>query len=401
MKQNAITNSSKRNPKISIMLITYNHEKYIAQAIESILMQETEYDYEIVVIEDCSTDKTQEVIMKYVEKYPDKVKPYFNKINLGHKVTQHNFYQGYYRLTGDYMAILEGDDYWTSPHKLQKQVSFLENNPEYVACAHNTIKIYEDGSKEPHRFIYYENMPEDHSIESFIMITSYFHTTTLLFRNVFRGKPPLHFRNKWSCEIFIVIAHTQFGKIRYFDEDMAVYRAHAGGCFSTMTKLQGWFFNVGGLRRYNQWLKYRYLKTFSRSIIRYCNNMFADKGKEAALLTPYQYLKYFSIRTTYQIIYYFLCPLDKLWRNIRDNKTLITKNDIRYCFNFPFSMLRQFLHFILPETTKNKIKAFERSHPRVRHFRLHTLPKVSFGILNRILNIPQNFIKLMRGKTTS
>jgi len=295
-----------RRPKISIMLITYNHEKYIAQALESILMQETEYDYEIAVIEDCSTDRTQEIIMQYVKQYPDKVKPYFNEKNLGNKVTQKNFYQGYFRLTGEYMAILEGDDYWTSPHKLQKQVSFLEANPEYVACAHNTIKIYEDGSKQPHRFLYFEGTPLDHAIDSLILMTSYFHTTTLLFRNVFCGAPPKHFRNPWSCEIFITIAHAQYGKIRYFNEDMAAYRAHVGGVFSNMGMLEGWFFNIGGLRRYNQWLGYRYLQYFSLSIIRYCNNLLSDKGKQAALPTNYQYFKYLSIRTVYQIIHYIL-----------------------------------------------------------------------------------------------
>lgn len=303
---------SKRKPLVSIMVITYNHEKYIAQALESILMQETEYDYVINVIEDCSTDKTQEVIMRYVERYPDKVKPYFNKKNLGNKITQKNFYQGYFRLTGDYMALLEGDDYWTSPHKLQKQISFLEANPEFVACSHNVIKIYEDGSKEPHRFHYWTNQRDVHTIEDLILLRSYFHTTTLMFRNVFKGKPPLHFRNKWSCEIFITIAHAQYGNIRYFDEDMSVYRAHGGGVFSTMSMLDGWFFNIGGLRRYNQWLKYRYLKAFARSIVNYCNNLLSDKGKQAALPTRYQYFKYFSIRTIYQIILIIVSPPDLL-----------------------------------------------------------------------------------------
>src|SRR5882757_1263123 len=79
-----------RQPKVSVMLITYNHEKYIAQALESVLMQETDFDFEINVIEDCSTDRTQEIVMRYVRQYPDIVKPFFNKKNIGFKITQRN-----------------------------------------------------------------------------------------------------------------------------------------------------------------------------------------------------------------------------------------------------------------------------------------------------------------------
>ena len=428
-----MTNTSIKRPKVSIMLITYNHEKYIAQALESILMQETEYDFEIAVIEDCSTDKTQEIIMRYVEKYPHKVKPYFNKKNIGHKITQKNFFQGYFRLTGDYMAILEGDDYWTSPHKLQKQISFLEKNPDYVACSHNTIKIYEDGSKAPHRFLYYEPIPADHTIEGFIMLSSYFHITTLMFRNIFRGAPPRHFRNKWSCEIFVVIAHAQFGKVRYFNEDMAAYRAHTGGRFSTMPILQGWFFNIGGLRLYNQWVNYRYLKTFSRSIIRYCSTLLSDKGKEAALPTRYQYLKYAGIRAFYQMIYsilyildtfaeisrisyhrseakfrilslrllstlFLICwiPIQRIFVRLekvfyRAIKPLLpVKFRTRETIKVAFIVTYKAVCFLLSESMKNKIRNYEASHPRIRELRqlaaqgkLFTLTRNGINIIKR------------------
>lgn len=302
-----VSTGAKRVPKISVMLITYNHEKYIAEALESILSQETEYDVEINVIEDCSTDRTQEVVMRYVEKFPDKVKPYFNKQNIGSKVTQRNFYRGFKTLDGDYIAILEGDDYWTSPHKLQKQISFLEANPGYVACAHNTIKVYEDKSKEPHRFLYWPGKPADSSIEDCIYLQAFFHTTTLVYRNVFKGNTPPQFASPWSCDIFILIAHAQFGKIRHFDEDMAVYRAHPGGRFSTMSTLDGWFFNIGSLRRYNAWLGYRYAKAFSGSIARYCSVVLRNAGKDGVEpLKWHQFVKYLGLRIFYRLIYLVL-----------------------------------------------------------------------------------------------
>ena len=295
-----------RRPKVSVMVITYNHEKYIAQALESVLMQETDFDFEINVIEDCSTDKTQEIIMGYVRKYPDIVKPYFNKKNIGFKVTQKNFYRGFLTLTGDYLAILEGDDYWTSPHKLQKQVDFLEASPDFAICAHNTIKVYEDGSNEPHRFLYWGQLG-DATVEDVICLRVFFHTTGILYRNVFKGVPPRQFRSKWSCDIFIMIAHAVHGKVHHIDEDMAVYRAHAGGRFSGMKALDGWIFNIDGLRRYNAWLGYRYMKTFCKSIARYCEHVLRSQGKDGtASLNSYQLMKILTIWTCYRSMFHVL-----------------------------------------------------------------------------------------------
>lgn len=307
-------NPLRPKPLVSIMLITYNHENFIAQALESILMQDTEYGYEINVIEDCSTDRTQEIVMEYVRRYPDKVKPYFNKTNIGLKVTQRNFFRGFKTLKGDYIAILEGDDYWSSPHKLQKQISFLEANSDYVGCAHNTIKVYEDGTKESHRFLYWDNMREANTVEDFIYLRAFFHTSTLMYRNVLKNRPPPQFENPWSCDIFITIAHAQFGKIRYFNEDMSVYRAHAGGRFSNMKLLDAWLFNLNGLRRYNAWLGYRYLKAFSGSIVCYCNVVLQGAGEEegAAPLTLFQTIKYIAIRACYQSVFFVLDAKDRI-----------------------------------------------------------------------------------------
>ena len=104
------------------------------------------------MIDDCSTDGAQDIIRDYAARYPGVVKPFINKKNIGPKVTQKNFYRGMRTLDGDYMAILEGDDYWASPHRLQTHITFLEANPDFVACANNALKVYEDGSQEPHIF---------------------------------------------------------------------------------------------------------------------------------------------------------------------------------------------------------------------------------------------------------
>ena len=120
--------------KVSVLTITYNHEKYIAQAIESVLIQEVNFDYELVIGEDCSTDKTREIVIDYQRKYPHKIRLLLNEKNLG---MHRNFAQTYHACRGQYIAVLEGDDFWTSPHKLQKQVDFLDNNPDFAICFHN------------------------------------------------------------------------------------------------------------------------------------------------------------------------------------------------------------------------------------------------------------------------
>jgi glycosyltransferase involved in cell wall biosynthesis len=298
----------KLRPKVSIMLLTYNHERYVAQALESILMQKTEYSYEINVIEDCSTDQTQQVVMQYVRKYPSIVIPYFNSKNIGRKVPQRNFFRGFKTLSGEYFALLEGDDYWTSPDKIQKQVNFLEANPDFSLCAHNTVKIYDyDGdSRQPHRFLY-QGKRRDGTIDDVIHLDSFFHTTGVMYRNIFNGVPPRHYRSRWCGDVFIMLSHAQYGKLHHLDEDMAVYRAHAGGWFSNRPLLEQRLMSVNGLRRYNAWLGYRYLKPFSGSIARCCNVLLKQCGKgDVAPLTLHQRIKYCYLWLLYRAVHCFL-----------------------------------------------------------------------------------------------
>lgn len=284
------------------MIITYNHVNYIGKAIESVLNQETEYDFEINIIEDCSTDGTQDVIREYKKKFPDKLNLYLNEKNIGTLTPppQKVFHAGFKTMTGEYIAILEGDDFWSSPHKMQKQISFLESNPDFAGCSHNVIKVYENGQPS-HRFIYYENTKPVHTIHDFVNMTSFFHLSTLMFRNVLQGVPPKYFANRYSCDIFNTMIHATYGPIRHYDEDMSVYRAHAGGNFSTMSNIKGRIYNIDGLRKYNRWLGYKYLKGFSFTINRLCREMLLEEKKvgedklSRLRLLKYRYLEYFYL----------------------------------------------------------------------------------------------------------
>ena len=120
--------------KLSIIMLVYNHERFIAQALESVLMQKTDFEYELIIGEDCSSDGSREIIRSYEKRFEGKMKPLYRDTNMG---MAGNLMDCLMRCTGQYIAVLEGDDFWTDDKKLQKQAAFLDEHPEYVMVVHN------------------------------------------------------------------------------------------------------------------------------------------------------------------------------------------------------------------------------------------------------------------------
>ena len=140
--------TSCENPTVSVHMITYNHEKFIAQAIESVLMQETDFPVELIIGEDCSSDSTRRIVEEYVRKYPNVIKAFLHEQNVG---MANNSDAVGNACRGQYKAFLEGDDYWTHPKKLQKQVQLMEANPHYLMCgsaSRTVIRTAEGDEKE-------------------------------------------------------------------------------------------------------------------------------------------------------------------------------------------------------------------------------------------------------------
>ena len=121
------------NIMVSVIMITYNHERFIREAIDSILMQKTNFDFEILIGDDASTDGTGKIVQEYADRFPNKIHAVIRSTNIG---ATKNSYDILCRAKGKYLASCEGDDYWTDEYKLQKQVDVLEKNPQYVACVH-------------------------------------------------------------------------------------------------------------------------------------------------------------------------------------------------------------------------------------------------------------------------
>ncbi len=126
------------NVSVSVYITTYNNAKYIEQALDSVLMQKCDFDYEIVIGDNCSEDETRSILLEYQEQYSEKFKLLFHDEKLG---LMSNFIETWEACSGKYVALLDANDYWQDPHKLQKQLEFLEKNDEYSACYHDTVVL--------------------------------------------------------------------------------------------------------------------------------------------------------------------------------------------------------------------------------------------------------------------
>ena len=174
-------------PLVSVCCVTYNHAQFIRKCLDGFLMQQTDFPIEILIHDDCSTDGTTEIIRGYEAKYPDLIFPLYEEENQYQqgKVAEIDFYN-YRRACGKYIAYCEGDDYWTDPLKLQKQVDFMEANQEYSVCFHD-FQIHDVRNAKWSKPSYNKGNAlqvggEDISTEMFLHNANYGQPLTMLFR---------------------------------------------------------------------------------------------------------------------------------------------------------------------------------------------------------------------------
>ena len=221
--------------KLSVCMITYNHENYIAQAIESVLMQKTNFLYELIIGEDFSLDDTRNICLKYANEFPERIKLLPSVENYGMMA---NFIRTFNACSGKYIAMLEGDDYWTDPFKLQRQIDFLESNTFSNATCTN-IRVINEISNESSVM----SNPEKQINFNFIKVCKgiFFPTCTIVFRN--QKNIDLGWAlNSSIGDLALLMEFTkEGGLISFLDFESAVYRIHSNGVFGSNSKLEQQF----------------------------------------------------------------------------------------------------------------------------------------------------------------
>lgn len=251
-------------PILSVCLVTYNHVNYISQALNSILSQKTKYNYEIIVLEDCSTDGTQEILKKYKELYPDKISLYLQPTNTKVK----HFIEGLKHCNAKYICVLEGDDYWIDDLKIEKQINFLEANPEFVGCSHNSALIFGD-QDQPSEVMIKQKMCDVYSINELTSYSVYCHTSSYIYKNIFNGHLPDYDycnENNLYGDTFTNMLYAEYGPIKYLDEVMSVYRISGLGRWSSLNQIEQKIRNIKGAILYNKLLNGKYEKNFSYAV---------------------------------------------------------------------------------------------------------------------------------------
>lgn len=223
-------------PLVSIICCAYNHEPYIRQCLDGFIMQETNFPFEVLIHDDASTDRTADIIREYETKYPEIIKPIYQTENQYQKkidVLSTFLFPG---VKGKYIAMCEGDDYWTDPLKLQKQVDFLENNQEYVLCTHYYTQFFQEN------LAFGATLPLEltggvsFSLQDYITYR-YWYTQPLT--SVFRADLinriiSKHYNDFKDASLFFAIL--SYGKGYLYPDAMGVYRIQKGGVWSRASR---------------------------------------------------------------------------------------------------------------------------------------------------------------------
>ena len=211
-------------PLVTVLVTTYNQEKYIAQALDSVLAQKTDFPFEIYVSEDCGTDGTRDILREYARRYPQIIRLNLREKNVG---ISRNWYEGLCAARGDYVCTLEGDDWWLDDHKLQKQVDFLRTHPDYAAVSH-TIRQTDDAGNtygcEPHDP---RILGKDATAELFLEGVTY-SCTACLARNLFRTPDPARetcvTANRSIADFALCLLILNAGRVYVLPQALSAYR---------------------------------------------------------------------------------------------------------------------------------------------------------------------------------
>ncbi len=226
-------------PTVSIICLTYNQEKYVRDCLEGFVMQQTSFPFEVLVYDDASTDSTPEIIRDYAAKYTEIFKPtLYQENNFSKGLGYVGLYTGIKEAKGVYVAYCEGDDYWTDPLKLQKQVDFLEAHPNYEVCAHETL-IKNDRYKQLDGLLFNEfnknlfvSTTKKHYTFEDALTGNIFHVSSLMYRN-FPIQLPEWLPQVSAADMVLFMLLAEKGDVYVMPEVMSVYRSHSDSLTSS------------------------------------------------------------------------------------------------------------------------------------------------------------------------
>lgn len=274
---------------VAISCLAYNHRDYIRECLEGFVKQKTNFKFVAIVHEDASTDNTAEIIREYELRYPQIIKPIYEKQNQyskGDGSLARIMNKALLDTGADYIAICEGDDYWTDPYKLQKQVDFMENNKQYSACFHNARILHENGDVR-----LFNDLKETHvqTPDAIIKRHWFIPTAALLFRNSIAEYPEF-MKNNFG-DYAIELYYASKGPFYYMDDVMSVYRLHQGSASTIIAKNQIKMHDdmIALYKRMRPLFDDKYSDAFDYAIDRF------EKGKARTIKQQkYPWLKFFK-----------------------------------------------------------------------------------------------------------
>jgi glycosyltransferase involved in cell wall biosynthesis len=298
-----------KGPKVSVSLITFNQENYISACLDSILKQVTDFDFEIVVADDCSTDGTQGIVADYALRYPALIRPILREKNLG---LVKNAIATIKACSGEYIALMEGDDFWVDEHKLQIQVDFLNKNADCVICFTNQYHFFEEDFDKKYTFYSQESKPpKKFDLDFFIKNKIIIPNNTKMFRKEVQPEfLPDWFFNSLNWDWVLHILQASNAKLGYIDKITLAYRRHADALFMSKNEVNILLNGIETAREVNKYLNYRYDSRFKNLSWEYYELAFAYLEQRDLLNFLFYYGKYFFDFDKFQAIRI----KDDLWR---------------------------------------------------------------------------------------
>jgi glycosyltransferase involved in cell wall biosynthesis len=277
-------------PLVSVMCLAYNHEKYIEDALNGFLIQETDFPFEVLIHDDASTDRTADIIREFEAAYPNIIKPVYQSENQWSKDKKVIREAQYGRVKGKYLAYCEGDDYWTDRNKLQQQIDTLEKNPQYSMCFHNALILWEGKPNKKRIFCLHKNSV--YNTVDLIEKGWFIPTQSIVHRkDYFEHKEWMDYVLGGDYALQLLLSTK--GDIVYLDEIMSVYRKNIT---SYMNPIYPSLRTLETLVLFNYYTEFKYDSVIKERILHMPDKLYiallASRKGVAKYLNIDLYLKY-------------------------------------------------------------------------------------------------------------